>query len=212
MPLPLNILLVRPHPELKVSRCLQQGFLHLEPLELEIVAGGADPSDTVRILDLSLEKKPLEAFRKQLLEQTPVLVGFTGYSSNAHMVKELARLTKELLPSAVTVAGGIHASIIPDDYGQGAIDYVVRGEGGTAFRELLRRWRAREPLAFDDRCLDTRAPDFASRCTQPPPVYPPLETVPAPRRDLVPRDRYFCIWTSSTSPRCCAPRWKKTCA
>jgi radical SAM superfamily enzyme YgiQ (UPF0313 family) len=206
MPTPLNILLVRPHPELKVSRCLQQGFLHLEPLELEIVAGGADPEDTVGILDLSLEKKPLESFRQRLLEQAPDLVGFTGYSSNAGTVKDLARLTKELLPKAVTVVGGIHASIIPQDYGHGAIDFVVRGEGGTAFRELLRRWRAGEALAFDDRCLDTKAPDFTERCALPPPVFPPQETVPAPRRGLVPRDRYFCIWTSSTT----GSRWVET--
>jgi len=32
----MRILLVRPHPELLVSRRLQEGFLHLEPLDLEI--------------------------------------------------------------------------------------------------------------------------------------------------------------------------------
>lgn len=202
----MHILLVRPHPELRVAQCLQQGFLHLEPLELEIVAGGVPAGDTVAILDLSLEKEPWEAFRRRLAAAPPDVVGFTGYSSNAPTVKELARLTKERYPAAVTVAGGIHATIIPADYGGTAVDLVVRGEGGTAFRDLLRRLKAGESPADGGRILDARAPDFTARCAAPPPPYPPLAEIPAPRRDLVPRERYFCVWTSAPDGR----RWMKT--
>lgn len=202
----MHILLVRPHPELRVAQCLQQGFLHLEPLELEIVAGGVPPDDTVTILDLSLEEQPWDAFRKRLAAPPPDLIGFTGYSSNAPTVKELARLAKERCPATITVAGGIHATITPADYGGGAIDYVVRGEGGTVFREMLRRLKAGQSPAFDTRALSTRAPDFAARCAEPPPPYPPLADIPAPRRDLVARERYFCVWTSAPDGR----RWMKT--
>ncbi len=58
----MRILLVKPHPQLLVPKRLQQSFLHLEPLELEIVAGGVPEEDEVRICDLSLEKKPIDAF------------------------------------------------------------------------------------------------------------------------------------------------------
>ncbi|MBU1713022.1 MAG: hypothetical protein KKD47_07955 [Proteobacteria bacterium] len=50
----MKILLVKPHPELLVAKRLQEGFLHLEPLELEIVAGGVPDEDDVLIIDLSV--------------------------------------------------------------------------------------------------------------------------------------------------------------
>lgn len=58
----MRILLVEPHPQLLVAKRLQEGFLHLEPLELEIVAGGVPAEDEVSICDLSIEKKPLQTF------------------------------------------------------------------------------------------------------------------------------------------------------
>jgi len=51
----MRILLIKPHLDLLVARRLQEGFLHLEPLELEIVAGGIPEENEVKILDLSLE-------------------------------------------------------------------------------------------------------------------------------------------------------------
>lgn len=58
---PFSILLVKPHPYLAVAKRLND-FLHLEPLELEIVAGGIPAEDTVAIYDMTLEKKPMEVF------------------------------------------------------------------------------------------------------------------------------------------------------
>lgn len=52
----MKVLLVKPYPELRAPRLLQEKFIHLEPLELEIVAGGVPPEDEPFILDLGLEK------------------------------------------------------------------------------------------------------------------------------------------------------------
>ena len=59
----MRILLVKPNTELMVAQRLQEGFLHLEPLELEIVAGGVPENDEVKILDLTLEKDPFNIFK-----------------------------------------------------------------------------------------------------------------------------------------------------
>lgn len=83
----MRILLVKPHPQLLIAKRLQESFLHLEPLELEIVAGGVPEEDEVVICDLGLEKDPLEAFNRQMHKVNPDIVGFTGYSSQSAMVK-----------------------------------------------------------------------------------------------------------------------------
>ena len=197
----MNILLVRPYPELKVARTLEQSFLHLEPLDLEIVAGGVPRDHKVTILDLSLERRPIEAFRQRLDLTRPDMVGFTAYSSHAHTVKRLAALVKDRCHAAITMVGGVHATIAPEDFSGTALDFVIRGEGGSIMPQLVEHIKAGRDPALRDRCLATRDPGFLERVQTPPPPYPAVEDVPAPRRDLVDRSRYFCVWTDSPTGR-----------
>ena len=137
-----------------------QDFLHLEPLELEIVAGGIPQEDTVFIEDLTLEKEPVAFFEQRVRELQPDIIGFTSYSNQSAIVKDLARKAKELVPGVLTVAGGIHATIIPADYAGSVFDLVVRGEGGSTFARLIERFKQGTPLAAGDSVLDVQAPDF----------------------------------------------------
>ncbi|RJQ13939.1 MAG: radical SAM protein [Nitrospiraceae bacterium] len=193
----MRILLVKPHPQLLIAKRLQEGFLHLEPLELEIVAGGVPEEDEVVICDLGIEKNPMEAFHNYLHELNPDIVGFTGYSSQSALVRKLAEIVKGHNPSALNVVGGVHATIIPEDYAVKGIDIIVRGEGGTAFREIIRRHKQGMPLHFGDVSLSPGQPDFHVKAKQPPPPFPPVHEIPRARRDLVRRSKYFCVWTSA---------------
>lgn len=192
---PLKILLVRPHSHLHVAKCLQS-FLHLEPLELEIVAGGLPASDDITILDIALEKDPQAFFEQQLGRLQPDIVGFTCYSTQAAIVKDLAARAKALVAGIVTVAGGIHPTIIPGDFLGTELDLIVRGEGGTAFAGIAARFRAGEQLASGDAVLAVADPQFADKASLKPPHFPPVEKIPRPRRDLVDRKKYFSVWTS----------------
>ncbi len=197
----MRILLVKPHSQLLVPKRLQQSFLHLEPLELEIVAGGVPAEDEVRISDLSLEKQPMDTFKSLLDEMKPEIVGFTGYSTQSAMVKHLAGIVKEKDRSIINVVGGIHATIIPADYAIEDIDIIVRGEGGSAFGEIVKRYKHQEPLSFGTVSLSPLDSDFKEKAELPPPEFPAVEEVPRPRRDLVQRSRYFCVWTSAPEGR-----------
>ncbi|HUI45038.1 MAG TPA: radical SAM protein [Nitrospirota bacterium] len=199
----MRILLVKPNPQLLVAKRLQEGFLHLEPLELEMVAAGVPAEDEVIIQDLSFEKHPVLGFENKVRCFDPQIIGFTGYSSQSGLVKKLAALTKKINPKIVTVVGGTHATIIPADYainGDG-IDIIVRGEGGTAFAEIVKRYKNNATLAFGDNVLSPRAPDFAEKAAGPPPEFPSVDRIPRARRELVDRSRYFCVWTSSTEKK-----------
>jgi radical SAM superfamily enzyme YgiQ (UPF0313 family) len=193
----MRILLIKPFPPLALSKFLMDFFLHLEPLELEIVAGGVPPEDEVEIMDLSFEKDPFEAFRLKLLAMKPDIVGYTGFSSQAALVRELAAFAKKHLPSTVNVVGGIHATVVPADYAAEGIDIIVRGEGGTAFKEIVNRFKQGMPLSFGDAVLSPRDPDFSAQAVALPPKYPKVEDIPLARRELVDRSKYFIVWTST---------------
>lgn len=198
----MRVLLIKPYPELLVARRLQEGFLHLEPLELEIVAGGVPLTEEVRILDLSLERnRPLEVFKKIIKDWHPDLIGLSGYSTNVNLVKKLAISAKRFNPEIITMVGGIHATLLPIDYNLPEIDLIVRGEGGTVLRKILARAKNGEPLFFDNFALSPKDPEFSAKAQLPPPPYPELSEIPMPRRDLVERGSYFCIWTSSDTGR-----------
>jgi radical SAM superfamily enzyme YgiQ (UPF0313 family) len=171
-------------------------FLHLEPLDLEVVAGGVDPRHMVQILDLTLSRQPERDFDTVLREFQPEMVGFGGYSNQARNVKALARRAKRINPRILVVAGGVHATIVPEDYRlPGAIDVVVRGEGATAMRTLLDALDTGWSIPESDSLLRVDSPQFDTDMRKDPPKLPPYEQVPLPRRDLVDRRKYFCIWS-----------------
>ncbi len=193
----MRILLIKPYPPLALSKFLMDYFMHLEPLELEIVAGGIPREHEVTIMDLSFEQDPFDAFKKRLLAMKPDIVGYTGFSSQAALVRELAGFAKKHAPSVVNVVGGIHATVLPGDFGIDAIDIIVRGEGGTAFKEIVNRFAQGLPLSTGDAILSPKDLDFAEKAKALPPKYPQIEDIPLPRRELVDRSKYFCVWTAS---------------
>ena len=197
----VNFLLVRPHVSLRVARTFH-AFLHLEPLDLEIVAGGIDRRHSVRILDLTMHRRPEHEFGRALREHQPDVIGFTGYSNQAPNVMKLAALAKAWRPACTTLAGGIHATIAPEYFaGFAALDLVVRGEGATAMRDLVPQLEQGLPAPDDPRFLDPRALHFAAKAALPPPALPDYAQVPPPRRDLVDRASYYCIWTGHEGER-----------
>ncbi|MFW6457355.1 MAG: cobalamin-dependent protein, partial [Planctomycetota bacterium] len=93
----MRILLVRPPITLDVAQKLRS-FLHLEPLALEIVAGGFGRRHDVHILDLASTNDPEDRFRSELREVQPDILGFTSYSNQACNTKRLARNARTIRP------------------------------------------------------------------------------------------------------------------
>jgi len=196
----MKLLLVRPHAYLKVARALQKSFLHLEPLDLEMVAGGVTRGE-VKILDLSLEKRPRRAFADCLRQYRPQVIGFGGYSSNNREVKLLAAQAKGINKNILTIAGGVHATIVPHDFKDTAIDLVVRGEGACLIQQVLDLHAAGKPVDIPGRVFSTGDKEFDKKAAASLPAYPAAGQIPLPRRDLVDRKKYFCVWTSAPDNR-----------
>jgi radical SAM superfamily enzyme YgiQ (UPF0313 family) len=193
----MNVLLIRPHVNLKIARSFQR-FLNLEPLDLEIVAGGLPPDCKVRILDLSLYRNPQKMLRKTILQDKPDLVGITGYSNQSDSVRDYARTIKSLNPQTTVAVGGIHAIIMAADYKcPGWIDVVVRGDGAGPFRTVFDSLISGQPLTPTPWLLPVEAPEFDELANEPVPAWSGDELPPRPRRDLVDSSRYFCICPGS---------------
>jgi len=117
-----------------------EDFSIYEPLALEYVAAGVVRDHEVRILDLRLESNLLQV----LHEFSPDIVGITAYTVHVNTVKSLFDTIKAWNPEVLTVVGGHHATVMPEDFASPSIDLIVMGEGVFTFREIVERFESRQ--------------------------------------------------------------------
>lgn len=129
----IRILLVRPKPPAETIGL--QHVMICEPLELEYLAGNIDRGKAeVRIVDMILEKRPIEYFVRKY---QPDLVGMTGYITHVGVIKEMAAAIKRCSPAIMTVVGGVHAEVMPADFLSPQIDYIICERPIATFRSII---------------------------------------------------------------------------
>lgn len=111
-----------------------------EPLELGYLVGNIDKAKaSVKIIDMILEKKPIEFF---INKYRPHIVGMTAYITHVGAVKEMARKIKRLSNKTITVVGGVHAEVVPEDFRSKYIDYIICSNPVETFNKIIDRVRA----------------------------------------------------------------------
>ncbi len=130
----MKILFVRPSPHHDTIGL--QHIMICEPLELEYLAAAVRGEHQVQLVDMILEKRPLRHF---VALHKPDLVAITAYISHVNVVKEYARVIKEVDPGIHVVVGGVHAEVVPGDFSDLHIDYVINGNGISAFSLLVKQ-------------------------------------------------------------------------
>lgn len=185
----MKILLVNPP-----SGALTMGLKHLskvEPLGLEIL-GAAVPDHEVELLDMELDTDltwALERFQ-------PDIVGASSQIVQTYTARHVFKTAKALNPNILTLVGGHHASLYPQDFDASYIDAVVLGEGVPAFQEIVERRRQRREL-FDIAGLALPR-NRTLHFTPPRPLPRSLDHQPLPNRSLSAayRSRYFYLFES----------------
>ncbi|MDE3130961.1 MAG: cobalamin-dependent protein, partial [Acidobacteriota bacterium] len=104
----------------------------MEPLALEILAA-ALPGHDVRILDMDLHRD----LARTLRQFRPDVVGASAQIVQTYSARAALRLAKQVDPSVLTLVGGHHASLCPDDFRAEYIDAAVIGEGVAPLREIV---------------------------------------------------------------------------
>jgi len=175
------------------------------PLGIAYLAAVLKDVCEVRVLDASVEGYrneervgdrflryglSFDEIERRIREMNPDLVGISCiFSSQFQNTVEVALRAKKVNPDLITVVGGSHPTFLAEEcLRQGGIDFIVKGEGEFALRDLMeaiRKGRGVETipgLAWQE---DGRYCESGIR-----PAAPNLDEIPFPARDLFPLDKY----------------------
>jgi len=191
----MRVLLVMPTP-FETGRLGLENVIWLsEPVALTSVGAAIADKHEVRVLDLRLEDE--QALARAILEWKPDVVGTTSMTTDAYQAKAVLRMTRAMRPEALTLVGGHHPTLTPEEFDEPYVDVIVQGEGELTLREIMDRWiaqRSRNDRTFagvkGTRYVDAggvrRANEKREQTVQ-------LDELPAPDRRLIKKyqGRYF---------------------
>lgn len=185
----MRVLLVSPP-----SGDLTIGLKHLakvEPLGLEII-GAAAPEHQVELLDMELDTDLAGALQRF----QPDIVGASAQIVQTYTARRVLKTAKQFNPNILTLVGGHHATLRPDEFNAPYIDAIVLGEGVPAFQAIVERWR--QGRDFDDVAGLAIPSDGRLHFTPPRPLPATLDHQPLPDRSLTAkyRSRYFYLFES----------------
>lgn len=186
----MRVLLVRPPvPHHTIGL---KNIMICEPLELEYVAAGLAGHE-VQIFDGILERD----LPRRLREFRPDVVGTSSYISGVNEAKKVCRAAKRHDASCRTVVGGVHASQVPEDFADPAVDCIVLGDGTSAIAEVVQALGGGDPSALDG-IPGLAIPEGEGRVrrTAPRAYMTRPDDLPFPRRDLVKHlaHRYYYLF------------------
>lgn len=128
-----RVLLIRPAPSFE-----QFGDDSFMPLGIAYIAAVLEKNGhEVRVLDLLVDKKTEEQVLDFVSSFNPSHIGFTAVTPVIIPAYELCRVIKKKFPQIITVAGGPHASALPEECVEKGFDFAVIGEGEETIAELV---------------------------------------------------------------------------
>jgi radical SAM superfamily enzyme YgiQ (UPF0313 family) len=160
-----------------------------EPLALEYVGAGVRDRHHVAMVDMRFDRD-LDGW---LDRERPDVVAITGYTIDAPAMHDILARVKRWRPETITVVGGHHATVIPEDFLDGTTDYIVLGEGVHTFAELIEAIDSGGDVTAIPGLAIPRG-DHVARTG--PRAYTDLDALPFPHRELNRpwRDRYFSAY------------------
>jgi 7-keto-8-aminopelargonate synthetase-like enzyme/radical SAM superfamily enzyme YgiQ (UPF0313 family) len=161
-----------------------------EPLELEYIAAGLDGHE-VETLDLIIERN----FETRLRRFNPDAVAISCYITGVNETVKLCRKTKLWKRDCLTVVGGVHASVAPEDFADPAVDCIALTGSTELLPQLLRAWDTGDDLHEIPGVAVPVGPERVFRSPGIAYMDSP-DNLPLPRRDLTARlrHRYYYLF------------------
>ncbi|HLZ43438.1 MAG TPA: radical SAM protein [Candidatus Sulfotelmatobacter sp.] len=125
---------------------MPDSFEHMPSLAIRMPNGGltsiaanVDAHHHVAVADLVLvQRRVRENVTRLVRELNPEVVGLSIMTFQRRTAGRIVELVRSLKPDAEIVVGGYDPSLAPEAYETIDVDYLIRGEGEVAFRDLLR--------------------------------------------------------------------------
>ena len=150
------------------------------------------------VLDLYAEPLGDAEFLERVRGFAPDVVGFATYTANVGVVLHLAAAVKARFPGIVVVAGGIHASFLPETVLRDPnVDYVVRGEGEETLLELVRALEARTHVGAIKGLARREAGEILSAPARE--MFADLDRLPLPAYEDVDFGKYYLAVTRAVT-------------
>src|SRR5688572_12843095 len=140
--------MMRPNDMNVLLLSMPDSFEHMPSLVIRMpngaltsLAGNVDPHHKVAVADLILTQDRVRQTVTELVKDLkPEVVGLSIMTFQRRTAHRIIELIRSLKPDARIVVGGYDPSLAPEAYTGGSCraDFIVRGEGETTFRELLR--------------------------------------------------------------------------
>lgn len=81
----------------------------------------------------------LQSVAEKILDTSPSIIGIGVYIWNASQIKELIEIIKKVSPQTVIILGGPEVSYEPFRVDYSLADFIIQGEGDTAFYNLAKK-------------------------------------------------------------------------
>ena len=128
----MRVLLVKPEFNNVFTKL---SLITTEPLELEYMSAICKRNDVeARICDLTIRGKSL---RYMLKHFKPDIVAMTANFVHIHSIKKYVRLIRKFNPEIITIVGGPHAEVMPQDFEFDGIDIITHSGGFKAFETII---------------------------------------------------------------------------
>ena len=184
----MKVLLI--YPDTSPESVIPKKLINIEPLGLEYLAG-AIPEHQVKILDMKMENN----WQNEIEQFQPDVVGISGTVVHSYRMLEVLKKAKELDPGTLTVVGGTHATLMPEDFNKPYVDVIVLGHRVLSFKQVLQNFEQKKSF---ERIQGLALPKEGKLHYTP--VKEPitsLDHLPMPRRDLTEKfrkDYLHLVW------------------
>lgn len=202
----MKTVLIRPSNSSGSAYLTKFGFLPV-PLGLLQLAGCllTMENSSVKVIDMEADStKTTESVVDEALRFNPDMVGLTIHASAAHSTSNaIAKMIREQKKDAVLLAGGHHATFLPNDLLRDCFDIVVLGEGDDTIIEIAKAVEQHQGFSNISGIVYKNKEDDKFTHTWPRALIDNLDRLPLPALHLVEKDRYmFRIFGNKDTVTC----------
>ena len=195
----MKILLISPHIEIGLLGALPEKYKKMSlgnypPLGIMYLASYLEKYSDHKpeLLDMGLDQLSLPEILEKIENGGIQAVGLYASSFNINVVSRIVKAVKKLDNNIVTILGGPHVELYPEETAMlDSVDYVVPGEGQITLKDLLDALTNKSDISAIKGVVYLKSGKVCTNDKRPP--VDNLDILPFPARHLTQYKKYYSI-------------------